>query len=112
MFVISENILNKIFQKNIAERILKRILLSSTMKLFDIIRFKANARFLNTFNKTTAFIFNIDDYIISIYVCVEVLSILRYQINNIRSTLNELMLIIIELKNVHEKDEARVCLKY
>ena len=36
-FVISENVLNKILQKNIAERILKRILLSNTMKLPEIV---------------------------------------------------------------------------
>ena len=39
-------------------------------------------------------------------------SILHYKINNIRSTLNELMLIITELKNVYEKNENKVCLKY
>ena len=58
------------------------------------------------------FIFNIDDYIVSICICVEVLNILRYKINNIRSTLNELMLIITELRNVHERNEDRICLKH
>ena len=110
--VISENVLDEIFQKNIAERILKRILLSNTVKLLKIVRFEANERFLNAFNNATAFILDIDDYIVSICVCVEVLSILRYKINNTRSTLNELMLIITELKDVHEKDEDRVCLRH
>ena len=82
------------------------------MKLFEIIRFEANERFLNAFNNAIAFIFDINDYTASICVCVEVLSILRYKINNTRSTLNELMLIIIELRNVHEKDEDRICLKH
>ena len=82
------------------------------MRLFEIIRFKANKRFLNAFNNTIAFILDIDNYTASIYVCVKVLSILRYKINNIRSTLNELRLIITELKNVHEKDENRIYLKY
>ena len=82
------------------------------MKLFEIVRFKTNERLLNAFNNAVAFIFDIDDYTASICVCVEVLSILRYKINNTRSTLNELMLIIIELRNVHEKDEDRICLKH
>ena len=82
------------------------------MKLSEIVRFKANERFLNAFNNAITFILNINDYTTSIYVCVEVLSILRYKINNTRSTLNELMLIIIELKNVHERSEGRVCLKH
>ena len=91
---------------------MKRILLPNTVKLFKIIRFKMNKRFLNAFNNAAAFIFDIDDYTTSICICVEVLSILHYKINNIRSTLNELMLIIAELKNVHEKDENRICLKH
>ena len=82
------------------------------MKLFEIIRSEANERLLNAFNNAVAFIFDIDDYIISICVCVEVLSILRYKVNNTRPTLDELMLIITELKNVHEGDEGRVCLKH
>ena len=82
------------------------------MKLFEIIRFEANERFLNAFNNAIAFIFDINDYTASICVCIEVFSILRYKINNIRLTLNELILIITELKNVHEKDEDRVCLKH
>ena len=82
------------------------------MKLFEIIQFEANERFLNAFNNAIAFIFNINNYIVSICVCVEILNILLYKINNIRSILNELMLIIIELKNVHEKDESRIYLKH
>ena len=100
------------FKKNIAERILKKILLLSTVKLFEILRFKVNKQFLNAFNNTSLFIFNINDYTVSICVCIKVFSILRYIINNIRSTLNELMLIIIELRNVHEEDEDRICSKY
>ena len=73
------------------------------MGLFEIVRSETNEQLLNTFNNVIAFIFDIDDYIISICVCVEVLSILRYKINNIRSTLNELILIITELRNMHEK---------
>ena len=91
---------------------MKRILLSNTIKLFKIIWFKANEWFLNAFNNAIAFIFDINDYTALICVCVEVLSILRYKINNIRSILNELMLIIIELRNVHEKDESKICLKH
>ena len=82
------------------------------MRLFKIVRFEANERFLNAFNNAVAFILDIDDYTVSICVCVEVLSILRYKINNIRSTLNELMLIIIELRDVHEEDENKICLKH
>ena len=82
------------------------------MKLFKIIRSEANERLLNAFNNATAFIFNTDNYIILIYVCVEILSILRYKINNIRPILNKLMLIITELRNVHKEDENRVCLKH
>ena len=91
---------------------MKRTLLSSIMKLFEIVQSETNKRFLNAFNNATAFIFDIDDYTASVCVCVEVLSILRYKINNIRPILNELMLIITELKNVHEKDEDRVGLKH
>ena len=82
------------------------------MRLSEIIRFKTNERFLNAFNNTIAFIFNIDDYAASICVCVEVFSILCYKVNNIRSTLNELMLIITELKDVHNRSEDRICLKH
>ena len=59
-----------------------------------------------------AFILDINNYIVLICVCVEVLSILYYKVNNIRSTLNELMLIITELKDVHERDEDRIYLRY
>ena len=112
MSVISENTLNEILQEDIAERILKRILLSSTMRLLEIVQFEANERLLNAFNNAAAFISDTDDYTASICVCVEILSILRYKINNTRPTLNELMLIITELRNVHEGDEGRVCLEH
>ena len=82
------------------------------MRLFKIVQSETNERFLNAFNNAFTFIFDIDDYTVSICICVEVLNILRYKINNIRSTLNELMLIITELRNVHKEDENRVCLKY
>ena len=82
------------------------------MKLSEIVRCEMNEQFLNAFNNAVAFILDTDDYIVSIYACVEVLNILRYIINNTRPTLNELMLIIVELKNVHERDEGRVCLKH
>ena len=104
--------MNEILQKDIVERILKRILLSNIVRLSKIIRFKANERFLNTFNNAIAFILDTDDYTVSICICVEVLNIMRYKINNTRSTLNELMLIITELRNVHEKNEDRICLKH
>ena len=110
--VISENVLNEILQEDIAERILRRILLPSTVKLSEIVQSEANERFLNAFNNTAAFIFDINDYTASVCVCVKVLSILRYKINNTRPTLDELMLIITELRNVHERDENRVCLKH
>ena len=112
LFIINENVLNEILQKNISERILKRILLSSTIRLSEIVRFEINKRFLNAFNNAVAFIFDIDDYSVSICVCVEVFSILRFKVNNTRSTLNELMLIITELKNVHKENEDRICLKH
>ena len=82
------------------------------MKLLEIVRFKVNKQLLNTFNNAIVFVLNIDDYIALICVCVEVFNILRYKINNIRSTLKELMLIIIDLKNVHEENENRICLKH
>ena len=82
------------------------------MKLSEIVRSETNERLLNAFNNAIAFILDIDDYTASVCVCVEVLNILRYKINNIRSTLDELMLIIAELRNVHEKDEDRVCLEH
>ena len=82
------------------------------MKLPKIVQSEANERFLSAFNNAVAFIFDADDYTVSICACVEVLNILRYKVNNIRSTLNELMLIIAELKNVHKRDENRVCLKH
>ena len=78
----------------------------------EIIRSETNEQLLNTFNNTIAFIFDINDYTASICVCVKVFNILRYKINNIRSTLNELMLIITELRNVHEKDESRIYLRH
>ena len=90
----------------------KKILLSSTMKLFEIIRSETNKRFFNAFNNAIAFIFDINDYTVSIYVCVEIFNILCYKINNTRSTLNKLILIIAELRNVYERDEDRICLKH
>ena len=91
---------------------MKRILLSSTVRLFEIVQSETNKRFLSAFNNAAAFISDIDNYIASVCVCIEVFSILRYKINNTRPTLNELMLIIVELRNVHEKDEGRICLKH
>ena len=82
------------------------------MKLSEIVRFEANERFLNAFNNAVAFISNINDYTTSIYICVEIFNILRYKINNTRSTLNKLMLIIIELKNVQKRNESRICLEH
>ena len=82
------------------------------MRLFEIVRFKADERLLNAFNNAAAFIFDIDDYIASVCACVEVLSILCYKVNNTRSTLDELILIIAELRNVHEGDEDRICLRH
>ena len=82
------------------------------MKLSEIIKSETNERFLNAFNDAVAFIFDIDNYTVSICVCVEVFNILRYKINNTRPTLNKLMLIITELKDVHEEDEDRICLKH
>ena len=82
------------------------------MKLSEIIQSEVNEQFLSAFNNAVAFIFDIDDYTASICVCVEVLNILRYKVNNTRPTLNELMLIITELKDVHERGENRIYLKY
>ena len=82
------------------------------MKLSEIVQFKTNKRFLNAFNNAVTFILDIDNYTASICVCIEVFSILRYKINNIRSTLNQLILIITELKDMHEENEDRVCLKH
>ena len=82
------------------------------MKLPEIIQSEANERFLNAFNNAATFILDINDYTASVCVCVEVLNILRYKINNTRPTLDELMLIITELRNVHEGDENRICLKH
>ena len=67
---MNENVLNKILEKNIAKQMLKRIFLSSTMKLFKIVRFKVDARLLNAFNNATPFIFNINKYAVSIYICI------------------------------------------
>ena len=82
------------------------------MKLSEIVRSETNERLLSAFNNAVAFILDTDDYTASICICVEILSILRYKVNNTRSTLNELMLIITELRDVHEKDEGRICLKH
>ena len=84
----------------------------STMKLSKIVRFEANEQFLNAFNNATKFILDIDDYTASICVCVKVFNVLRYKINKIRSILNEFILIITELRDVHEKDEDRICLRH
>ena len=81
------------------------------VKLSEIGRSEINEWFLNAFNNAIVFIFDIDDYTASIYICVEIFSILPYKVNNIRSTLNELLLIIIEPRNVHERNKSRICLK-
>ena len=80
MSIVSKNIFHETLQKDIAERILKRILLSNTIRLFEIVRSKANKRFLNAFNNAITFTLDINDYTISIYVCVKVFSILRYKL--------------------------------
>ena len=82
------------------------------MKLSEVVRFEANERFLNTFNNAAAFILDTDDYAASICVYVEVFSILRYKVNNTQSILNELMLLIAELRDVHKRNENRVCLRH
>ena len=82
------------------------------MKLLKIVWFEANKPLLYAFNNAIKFILDIKNYIISVCVCVEVLSILRYKINNTRSILNELILIITELRNVHEKNENKIYLKH
>ena len=82
------------------------------MRLSEIVQSETNERFLNAFNNAIAFIFDINDYTASICAYVEVLSILRYKVNNTRPILDELMLIIVELKNVHERNENKVCLKH
>ena len=82
------------------------------MRLPEIVRFKADEQLLNAFNNAAAFILDIDDYTISICVCVEVFNILHYKVNNTRSILNKLMLIIAELKNVHKKNENRIYLTH
>ena len=86
--------------------------MSSSIKLSEIVRSETNKQFLNAFNNAVAFIFDINDYIVLIYICVEVLNILRYKVNNIRSTLNELMLIITELRTVYKRNEDRIYLKH
>ena len=101
--VINKNVLNRILKKDIAERILKRILLSSTMKLFEIVRSEVDERFLNTFNNAIVSIFDIDDYTALVYVCIKIFNISHYKINNARSTFNELILIILELREMHEE---------
>ena len=82
------------------------------MRLFQIVRSKIDEQFLNAFKNTIAFILNIKNYFVSICICIEIFSILRYKVNNIRSTLNELRLYITELKDAHERNENRICLKY
>ena len=82
------------------------------MRLPEIVRSEANEQLLNAFNNAAAFISDINDYTASICACVEVPSILRYKINNTRPTLNELMLIIVELRDVHEEGEDKICLRH
>ena len=77
------------------------------MRLFKIIQSETNKRLLNAFNNATAFILDINNYTVLICVCVEVLSILYYKVNNIRPILNELILIITELRDVHEKNKKK-----
>ena len=60
------------------------------MRLFEIIQFEVDERLLNAFNNAIAFILDINDYIVSIYIRVKVFSILQYKVNNTRSTLNEI----------------------
>ena len=82
------------------------------MKLFEILRSETNKQLLNAFSNAIEFIFDIKNYIVSIYICVEVLNILRYKVSNMQSTLNELILILAEFKNVHERNKNRICLKH
>ena len=63
----------KFFKKTLQSEFWKKILLLNTMKLSEIVWSEANEQFLNVFNNAIAFIFNIDDYTVSICVCVEVL---------------------------------------
>ena len=81
------------------------------IKLFKIARLKVDKQLLNIFNNAVAFLLDDNNYVVSICVYVKIFGILHYKINNTRSTLNELILIIIELRNVHEKKENKVYLK-
>ena len=82
------------------------------MKLSETALSETDERLLNILNNAITFIFDINNYAASVCACVEVFSILRYKINNIRPALNKLMLIIIKLRNVHKGEESRICLKY
>ena len=89
--------------KDIVENIFKKVLLFNAMKLFEKFRLKIDIQFLRVFNVAVAFIFDIENYFVAICACVEILNILRYKINNTRFKMNKLILMIIELKRLHEK---------
>ena len=89
---------------------LKRILLSSNLNLLNDAISNADAQIIRAFNAAVSFISENEIYKTTICKCVKVESMLRYKVDHIQSRLNELIIMIMKLKRIHEEEESVVCL--
>ena len=98
--------------EDIVEEILKRVLLFSAMRLLEESRLKTDVQLLRAFNAAAAFISDTENYPAATCACVKISSVLRYKINNTRLKMNKLMLMIAELKRLHEKIDNKIYLTH
>ena len=96
--------------KNIVEKIFKKILLFNAIKLFKEFRSKTDVQFLRVFNVVVAFIFNIENYFVAICIYVKISNVFHYKINNTCFKMNKLILMIAKLKRLHEKIDNTIYL--
>ena len=89
---------------------LKKILLLSSLSLSNDAVSNVDAQILRAFNIAINFIFENEIYETAVCKCVKVKSMLRYKVGHIQSRLNELIIMIMKLRRIHEEEKSLVCL--
>ena len=97
---------------NFVKNTLKKILLSNNLNLLNDTVLNVNAQIIRAFNIAINFIFENEVYEAAICKCIKVKSMLRYKIDHIQLRLNELIIIIMKFKRIHEEEKNVVCLIY
>ena len=72
----------------------------------------ADAQIIRVFNVAINFIFKNEIYETTICKCVRIKSMLLYKVGHIQSRLNELIIIIMKFRRIHEEKKNIVCLTY